>query len=199
MTDNDINLALDEQSQHFTRSLAVATDKKLVVYGYAIVYNSPSVDLGGYREVIARDAFTDDIKTRRNITCLYEHEGHNVLGETAKGTLVLTPDDKGVAFELTLPDTEFGNSVYQRAQSGELDGMSFGFKQRLVEWDLDRSIKTVRLGVITEVTITSTPAYEATVALTRSKSKTQKKEPEPETQKSKAAIDMNKHRLRMLM
>ena len=185
-----------ELSLHFTRAVAVATKPK-TIYGNAIVYNSQSVDLGGYVEVIARGAFDADIATGKNIVCLYEHESNNILGQTSDGTLKLTPDDKGVQFELTLPDTPFGQSVYDKVKAGGLDGMSFGFRSQVVEWDLTKSVKTVKLGTISEVTLTSQPAYEMTVALTRSK-RTEAQPPISETPKELNRLDNNVHRLKML-
>jgi HK97 family phage prohead protease len=190
-------MTTESLSLHFTRSVAVATDTKKI-YGYAIVYNSKSVDLGGFVEVIAVDAFTEDINTGKNIKCLYEHDHALVLAETEKGTLKLTPDDKGVAFELTLEDSELAESIYAKVKSGEIDGMSFGFLSQIVEWDLNKSIKTVKKATLTEITLTATPAYEMTVALTRSKNR--KKDISTDYPKdSIEPIDANLHRLRMLM
>lgn len=186
-------------SLHFCRSVAVSTKAK-TIYGYAIVYNSASADLGGYVEVIARDAFTEDLATGKKIVALYEHESQNVLGDTESGTLKLTPDDKGIAFELELPDTDFGQYIYDQVKAGTLDGMSFAFRASIVQWDLQKSVKTVIKGTMTEITVTSSPAYEATVALTRSKkSQEAKKESEPLLSKEHLdTIDANLHRLKML-
>ena len=58
------------------------------VGGYAAVFNSLSEDLGGFREVIRRGAFTHTIAQGADVRFLINHDGMP-LARTKSGTLRL--------------------------------------------------------------------------------------------------------------
>ena len=73
------------------------------VHGYASVYGALSEDLGGYRERIAPGAFKDVLDT--DVRALLNHDANEVLGRTKSGTLRLFDEQRGLRFELDLPDS----------------------------------------------------------------------------------------------
>lgn len=140
--------------------------------GYAAVYGSLSQDLGGFVEVIRPGAFTRSLTGADGIRALYEHDAHKLLGNTRSGTLKLTEDAHGLAFELSLPNTSYATDLGVLVERGDIAGCSFGFTVpaggdawEMRSGQLTRDLLTVDLQ---EITITSNPAYRDTTVAVRS-------------------------------
>ncbi|MDG9745306.1 MULTISPECIES: HK97 family phage prohead protease [Leuconostoc] len=138
--------------------------------GYAVVFDEPSQNLGGFIERVDPNAF-DDVDFS-DVVALYDHNFANVLGRTSANTLKLDIDKKGLHFILDIPNTTLGNDVYTNIRAGNLKGMSFGFTVDSDEWGKEtddtpkRTINSV--GALYEVSVVTMPAYqETTVAVTR--------------------------------
>ncbi|MEA5097432.1 MAG: HK97 family phage prohead protease [Burkholderiaceae bacterium] len=137
--------------------------------GYAAVYNSLSQDLGGFVETIRPGAFKRTLQKPDPIRALLEHDTKQVLGRCGSGTLSLSDDGKGLAFELSLPDTSYARDLGVLVERGDISGCSFGFrvpdggdKWEMRSGQLTRDLIDVDLF---EITITGDPAYlDTTVA-----------------------------------
>ena len=142
------------------RSATIATDEenqKLV--GYAVKWNSPSQVLYcDFVESFAPKAFSDSLASGEDVRALFEHDYTKLLGRTSAGTLKLEEDSTGLRFELTPPDTTIGKDLLV---SGDITGMSFGFRAIKEEWnfDVEPCQRTVTKADLFEVTVTSVPAY----------------------------------------
>jgi HK97 family phage prohead protease len=149
---------------------AAISDKQGVLVGDAIVYGSPSCDLGGFVEIIEHGAFRAHLSTKPDIRALYEHDGSELLGRTTSGTLKVIEHDKGVSVEIDPPDTRAGNDAKTLVTRGDINGMSFGFVATRDRWDWDTTPPTryVKQAELREVTITATPAYQASNITLRS-------------------------------
>ena len=156
------------------RSLAQMVERRAdsernTVAGYAVVFNSEA-DIGGYfREIIARGAFTETLKTA-DVRAYFGHDPDKVLGRASAGTLRLTEDSKGLAVEIDLPDTTHGRDVRELIDRGDISGMSFGFVVTRQEWDetVDPPTRTIHAVELREVSIVSEPAYGDTSIALRS-------------------------------
>ncbi len=132
--------------------------------GYAIVYDELSGHVSDrndgrgkvFREVIAKDAFTDSLKGR-NVRFVVEHEEKSEYGDTDSGTLILTPDEKGIQFRALVP--QYAGHLKAQLNKGIFKGMSFGFTPTEVEWDGDKRI--VRKGNLFHVSPTFNPSYSS--------------------------------------
>ena len=60
-----------------------------------------------------------------------------MLGRVGAGTLKLTPDQKGLRFEVTLPDTNYANDLYENVRSGNMGGCSFALDSGDIDDDWD--------------------------------------------------------------
>jgi HK97 family phage prohead protease len=138
--------------------------------GYAVRFNSPSVDLGGFTEICVPGLFTRTLKETPDILMLRDHAPSQLLARTTAGTLLLRQDEKGLAFEATLPNTAIAVDTFENVRAGNLTACSFGFRTRTDKWDnVDGKIVRTLLDVdLHEVSITSFAAYPATSVSLRS-------------------------------
>jgi HK97 family phage prohead protease len=144
---------LEVREQNGTKKLA----------GYAVVFNSPA-DLIDFTEIIAPGSFTRTLREDDQVM-LRDHKSELLLGRVSAGTLKLTQDDIGLAFELTVPNTSLGQDTYESVRLGNLQGCSFGFLVRHDTWKQDGNGRLTRIiddVMCMEVTLTAFPAYEAT-------------------------------------
>lgn len=138
------------------------------IAGYAAIFNSVA-EIGSYfREQIAPGAFTKAIKG--DVRALFDHDSSQVLGRSAAGTLRLSEDDKGLAVEIDLPDTQIARDLTASMERGDIDGMSFGFMVTRQEWDetQDPPLRTIKEVELREVSVVTFPAYEDTEIALRS-------------------------------
>ncbi len=139
--------------------------------GYAARFNSET-DLGEFVEVIRPGAFTRTLAAASagNIRAIYEHDGKSLLGRLGAGTLRLTEDSEGLAFELDLPDTNLGRDLAELVKRGDVAGCSFGFLPVRDTWaEGVKPVRELRDVDLFEITITANPAYDATSVQVRSK------------------------------
>lgn len=142
-----------------------------VFSGYAAPFNSRSVDLGGFVEVIAPVAFNRTLREQPDVYALYAHDMRNILGRTKSGTLTLGVDDKGLNFRCTAPDTATARDLATLVERGDVDGCSFGFYTRDDSWveGTDGVLVRTLLDVdLDEISITPFEAYPATSVSVRS-------------------------------
>lgn len=144
--------------------------KEKIISGYAIVFNSPSVDLGGFIEVIDKRAL-DGVDL--SDTYFYsQHKSSDILGNTKSGTLSLRLTDKGLYFTAKLPNTQLGNDTYELIKRGDLKSLSFGFLVGKDSWDVTKNpqVRTVtKISSLEEISVVSRPAYTDTMVSTRAK------------------------------
>jgi HK97 family phage prohead protease len=139
--------------------------------GYAAKYGKFSQNLGGFVEVTAAGAFSKSLADRIRVMCRYNHDDAGLLGTTDAGTLVLTSDDEGLQYDVSLPDTSVGRDVRVLAQRRDLQYSSFAFYTVEDEWTTTdqgfplRILKQVRL---IDVAPVNDPAYRDTDVAVRS-------------------------------
>lgn len=152
-------------------TLRTLQDGTKQLQGYAIVWNSRSVDLGGFTEICAPTMLDRTLKESPDVLALRDHKPEMLLGRTTAGTLKLKVDSKGLRFAVNLPKTQIGEDTAENIRLGNLSGCSFGFNTRDDDWQADadgtvlRILKDVDLY---EISVTSFPAYEQTSVSTRS-------------------------------
>lgn len=150
--------------------VAKSDDGSHTVSGYAIIYNSPSVDLGGFVEYVAPGALSRTLTENPDVLCLRDHKPELLLGRTTAGTLILEDDHIGLRFTCSLPNTSAANDLAESLQRGDIDACSFMFSCRNDTWSQDSqgNITRTLLDIdLDEVSIVSFPAYPDTSAALR--------------------------------
>ena len=153
---------------------AGADGKSQTIRGYAAVFESPSENLGGFIEVIAKGAFDDVLKD--DVRALFNHDANLILGRTKSGTCTIGVDDTGLFYEITPADTQTARDLMVSLKRGDVDQSSFAFavKREGQDWKdhpdnpamMIRTIKKV--AKLYDVSPVTYPAYPDTEACARS-------------------------------
>lgn len=134
-----------------------------MLVGYCAMFDAPydcfdpffSLDV--FSERIDPKAFDRTLREDPDVRALRNHDWDQVLGRTKAGTLRLSADARGLAFELDLPDTTLGRDTREDVRSGNIDGCSFGFIVR--DEQIDRGDKSKLVRTILDVDLIEiTPA-----------------------------------------
>jgi len=142
--------------------------------GYAALYGAEARIGGLFREVIEPGAFRAALARKDDVRALWNHDPNHVLGRSTAGTLVLTEDERGLRYTVTLPDTQTGRDLWVSVQRGDVSQSSFAFAVDAEEWRDQRSdmplrvVKDVHLFDVSAVTY---PAYDETSVAARSMAK----------------------------
>lgn len=151
------------------RSFSDLTADGRKIVGYAVVFNQPSQDLGGFVEVFEPSAVDRTLAERLDVRALVNHDPSQVLGRTTAGTLRLAKDARGLRVEIDPPDTTSGRDILASVGRGDVTGMSLAF--RVVQPHGERFeqragglTRIVSDAVILETSVVTFPAYQTTDA-----------------------------------
>ncbi|MHA6644534.1 HK97 family phage prohead protease [Mesorhizobium sp. A623] len=146
---------------------ARAEGRKLV--GYAAVFNQET-RIADFSEVIRKGAFSASLAAGDDKLALVDHDTGKVLARTKSGTLRLQEDERGLRFEIDMPETTLGRDLLAMASRGDLGGASFSFSvpEGGEAWSGDkRELRSVKLHEVSVVQ--SFPAYSGTSVSARSR------------------------------
>lgn len=145
------------------------------IMGRAVVFNTPTVIAGCYREVIAADAITDELLQRSDVVLTLEHDLRaGVLGRynAGQGTMQLERRDDGIYMTCDLPETALGDAVLAGVRRGDYSHMSFAFSVGQSEWSEDEDgidLRTItQVSRLYDVSVVAFPAYSDTSLTARS-------------------------------
>jgi len=141
-----------------------ASEDTRKIRGHAIVFDSKSVNLGGFREIIRSEAVDRTIREALDVRAYVDHDSSKIIGRTRAGTLMLRKESRGLFVEIDPPNTTAGNDILESIRRGDVTGMSFGFRVLEDEWrdEEGEPVREVLDMTISEVSIVSNPAYPQT-------------------------------------
>jgi HK97 family phage prohead protease len=151
------------------RSIEIrAVEYSRTVEGYALVFNSLSKDLGGFREEILPDAL-DGVIERSDIMALLNHDNsRGILARSryGKGSLSLQIDDYGLKYRFEAPRTALGDELLEYLTRNDITSSSFAFTVSEDNWKKEEDgsyIRTIRkFDKLFDVSPVFEPAYDAT-------------------------------------
>lgn len=148
--------------------LRIDGDEAPTIKGYAARFDKWSEKLFGFfREKIQRGAFSKTI-AESDIRGLVNHDPQFVLGRNKAGTLRLAEDEKGLAFEIDPPDTQWARDLVTSMKRGDINQASFGFQTIKDEWNEDGDERTLLEVNLFDVSVVTYPAYKQTSSVVRS-------------------------------
>jgi len=143
--------------------LRAAPDGSRIISGNAVVYNSLSSDMRGWRERIAPGAFTKSLASNKELFILYGHDINQVLGRVSTGTATVTDTRTALTFTCKLGNTSFANDVADMLKRGDVSQCSFGFSNiaGTDTWTEENNvlIRTVTKATLFEISLVPLPAY----------------------------------------
>ena len=146
-----------------------STSESRHIEGYAIVFNSLSNNLGGFREIIEQGAITDELIKNSDILCLMNHDiKKGVLARSyqGRGSLKLDIDEHGLHYSFEAPKTALGDEVLEGIRRGDISKCSFAFVCGEDNWTKDENGEYIRhvkkIKNLYDVSLVYHPAYEET-------------------------------------
>jgi HK97 family phage prohead protease len=143
-----------------------AGEGQMTVRGHASVYDRMSLDLGGFREKIAKGAFTKALDRNPDVHALWDHDTKFVLARTKNKTLELREDPVGLHFWARVADTSYAKDLRVLMERGDVDQASFAFTVEREEWEIDEDENVTRtileVADLYDVTVTASGAYPQT-------------------------------------
>lgn len=112
------------------RSTTISNDSESrLITGCAVVFDSWSVDLGGFNEIIHRGAITQELIDNSDIIMNINHDDDKMVARYCKGngTLSLELREDGLYFSFEAPTTSLGDELLYNVRNGNLFECSFAF------------------------------------------------------------------------
>lgn len=164
------------KTEKIYRSVESMETSGRTIRGTAVVTNSWSKDLGGFREMIRPEALTEALIKKSDVMLNIDHDPSKVLARSkyGRGSLKLTRTERGLEFETEAPNTTLGNDLLEMIRRGDYSQCSFCFslpKEGDVWYNNDagelcREIKS--FDRLYDVSVVYNPAYDATEVDARS-------------------------------
>lgn len=146
-----------------------------VIEGYAIVFNSMSEDLCGFREIIQAESVTEELINRSDIYYLYNHNDDSIplaRSNKGEGSLSLNIDTTGLHYSFVCLDQNIYNSI----KRGDINKASFAFSlptdgsgeiwEKNTEYNYIRKI--TKIEYLHDLSAVLTPAYQEASVYARS-------------------------------
>ena len=150
--------------------MAEAVNEDLLVTGYPVVYDSPTVifEYEGikYCEMIKRGAL--DGADMSDVPFKYNHSSDvMVMARTRNRTLSLVIDEKGLRMTANLARTTAGRDLYELIRRKDIDKMSFAFAVEKDSYDVQTRTRVIeKIRRIGDVSAVDSPAYDkATISV----------------------------------
>jgi len=138
------------------------------VNGYALLFNTLSLDLGGFKEQIDPNALNGVIE-RSDVYALLNHDkekGVLARSKNGVGSLKLTIDERGLNYQFDAPQTDLGNVVLEHIKRGEIDSSSFAFTVKEDRWDKQTDGTYIRTILSIDRLFDCSPVYSPAYAET---------------------------------
>lgn len=151
---------------------AAEDENSRMIEGVAVVFDSWSRDLGGFKEIIRSSAISEDLVNSSDVIANINHDDNQMVArwKRGKGTLNLELKEDGLHFSFEAPRTSRGDELLWNIRHGNLDECSFAFtlpnNSSCQRWfrDEDGSLKReiFEIGGLYDVSVVTLAAYSET-------------------------------------
>ena len=149
-------------------------EEEHIIEGYAIVFNSLSEDLGGFREMILPTAINEEVIKNSDIYYLFNHNSESIplaRSKNGEGSLKLAIDSTGLKYSFNCLNSEF----YEIVKRGDLDKSSFAFslpsdgsgEEWIKSTEYNYIRKITKIEKLYDCSAVLTPAYADTTVYAR--------------------------------
>jgi hypothetical protein len=161
-------------------------DGKLIIEGYAIVYNQYA-PIFSFREIIRPGAATEVLKSADELV-LWDHESSQPMARRSAGTLEVKEDEKGVFIRADVSKTVWGRNGHEAIKNKVITKMSFAFdlnggldkwSKEEIEGVLIETREILAFGHLYDYSPVSYPAYQQTSVSARALELATRNRPEP--------------------
>jgi len=168
---------IEKEIRRVDNTIQRAEGESRMVEGYAVVFDSPSEDIG-WIEYIHKGAITEDTIKRSDVFCKFNHNDEKVLARCkhGNGSLRLEVDEHGLKYAFEAPDTALGNELLSYLKRGDVSSSSFAFtiaqETGSEKWSKegDRLRRDIyHIDKLFDVSPVFSPAYEETSCAARAK------------------------------
>lgn len=174
------------------------------IQGRAIVFESLSNDLGGFKEIIKRGAISQELVDSSDVFARTNHSDDYILARCnkGKGSLQLELREDGLYYSFEAPNTEKGNELVEHIRRGEISQSSFAFMvanepgaERWTKIDGETVREIYKISYLGDVAPVFSPAYSETSVSLRALDKAKemneevKEEPKEEDEEKEVKTD----------
>ncbi len=167
-------------------------DGKIVVEGYAAVFDQPTNIADVFTEVVARGAFKNALERGDDVEFLINHGGLPLARSTA-GNLTMREDDHGLHIRAELdPSDPDVQRIVPKMRGKMLDQMSFAFQATGQRWDSPADgpdVRTITDVMLYDVSVVNRGAYPQTSIALRSRDEAKAKAEEERQEADRKAHD----------
>lgn len=142
-------------------------DEERKIVGYAAIFESVTELWNGYYEKIKAGAFKRTLDNGADVRALFNHDPNLILGRTTAGTLEVKEDEKGLNYEVDVPETTYGADLLVSVKRGDVNQSSFAFitiKEEFEKLENGDVIRTIIEASLHDVSPVTNPAYPDTEA-----------------------------------
>ena len=154
------NITMEKRYFNIDTRTEKREDGSTTITGHAAMYNNLSEDLGGFREKIAPNAFSDVLND--DVRALINHDPSLLLARTTSGTLKLDETDEGLQYSFQVPDTTYGRDLIISMERGDITQSSFAFTVEDDSWETteDGEVRTInKVKRLYDCSCVTYPAY----------------------------------------
>lgn len=178
-------------------NIQVVSSDSRTVEGYGVVFDSESVDLGGFTEIISRNAITQEVVNNSDILFLLDHNrerGVLARSKNGSGSLKVEVDERGVKYSFDAPHTALGDEILEGLRRGDINKCSFAFTVSGDAWTKRNDGSVLRtidsIDKMYDISIVYNPAYEDTIVVNkRGLDELNESEKEDDSEKDEEADD----------
>ncbi len=118
------------------RAKAGEDENTVVFVGYAAVFDSLSVEMWGFQEIIRPGAFAKHLPDA-DLRAVFNHDENLIMARTKPGTLDAEEDEKGLLTTIRADRrVSYVNDLAIEIERGDVDQMSFAFWVKEQRWTI---------------------------------------------------------------